>query len=88
MNGSELKQLLKEGKISSKTYEKVAIAKSYIEKKYSLKKEKEVEQKKNWEIFNKKINEMNLSEKEKEMIKKDILHKEAEIFRSKYSKLN
>ncbi len=83
MKGSELQQLLKEGKISSRTYDKVCIAKSYIEKKYSLKKEKEVEQKKDWEIFNKKINELNLSEKEKEMIKSDVLHKEAENFRSR-----
>ena len=33
-----LETLLKEGRISTKTYDRVNIAKSYIEKKYSLKK--------------------------------------------------
>ena len=45
MNGN-LQQLLKEGKINSKTLERVNIAKSYIEKKYSIKKTKEEEKKK------------------------------------------
>jgi hypothetical protein len=43
---NDLQQMLKEGKISSKTLERVNIAKSYIEKKYSLKKQKEEEKKK------------------------------------------
>lgn len=43
---NDLQQLMKEGKISSKTMEKVNIAKSYIEKKYSLKKVQEEEKKK------------------------------------------
>lgn len=46
MKGNDLQQLLKEGKISTKTMEKVTIAKSYIEKKYAMKKEKEEEKKK------------------------------------------
>lgn len=36
-----LETLLKEGRITSKTFDRVNIAKSYIEKKYSLKKTKE-----------------------------------------------
>jgi serine/threonine kinase 38 len=83
MKGNDLHQLVKEGKISAKTMERVNVAKSYIEKKYSLKKEKEEEKKKDWEYFNKKMEELNLSNKEKELIKKDVLHKEAEYLRLK-----
>jgi serine/threonine kinase 38 len=83
MKGNELHQLVKEGKISMKTMERVNIAKSYIEKKYSLKKEKEEEKKKDWDFFNKKMEELNLSTKEKDLIKKDVLHKEAEYLRLK-----
>jgi hypothetical protein len=43
---NDLQQMMKEGKISQKTIERVNIAKSYIEKKYSLKKSKEEEKKK------------------------------------------
>ena len=43
---NDIHQMLKEGKISSKTIERVNVAKSYIEKKYSLKKLKEEEKKK------------------------------------------
>lgn len=46
MKNENLQQLLKEGKISAKTLERVNIAKSYIEKKYSIKKVKEEEKKK------------------------------------------
>lgn len=46
MKNENLNQLVKEGKISEKTMERVNIAKSYIEKKYSLKKFKEEEKKK------------------------------------------
>ena len=41
-----LETLLKEGRITSKTYDRVNIAKSYIEKKYSMKKTKEEEKRK------------------------------------------
>lgn len=43
---NDLQQLLKEGKIKAKTLERVNVAKSYIEKKYSLKKVQEEEKKK------------------------------------------
>lgn len=42
---NDLQQMLKEGKISSKTLERVNVAKSYIEKKYSIKKSQEEEKK-------------------------------------------
>jgi serine/threonine kinase 38 len=76
-----LQQLLKEGKISSKTMERVQIAKSYIEKKYKMKRIQEEEKKKDWDYFNKKMEELNLSTKEKDIIKKDVLKKEAENMR-------
>jgi len=43
---NDINQLLKEGKITSKTLDKVKIAKSYIEKKYTIKKANEEEKKK------------------------------------------
>lgn len=46
---NELLTLQKEGKISAKTLERVNVAKSYIEKKYSMKKLVE-EEKKNSKI--------------------------------------
>jgi serine/threonine kinase 38 len=81
MNTPTLQQLMKEGKISSKTMERVQIAKSYIEKKYRMKRMQEEEKKKDWDKFNKKMEELNLSSKEKEIIKKDVIKKEAEILR-------
>jgi hypothetical protein len=42
---NDLQTLLKEKKISSKTMERVNIAKSYIEKKYSMKRTQEEEKK-------------------------------------------
>jgi hypothetical protein len=51
MKNNDLHQMLKEGKISSKTLERVNICKSYIEKKYSMKKVKEEEKKKGNFLF-------------------------------------
>jgi hypothetical protein len=81
INTPSLQQLQKEGKICNKTLDRVIIAKSYIEKKYRLKKIQEEEKKKDWENFNKKMEELNLSSKEKDMIKKDVIKKESEFLR-------
>jgi len=78
---TNLQQMLKEGKISNKTLERVQIAKAYIEKKYKMKKMKEDEKKREWDVFNEKLEELNLSGKEKELIKMDVIKKEAEILR-------
>jgi hypothetical protein len=78
---SSLQQLLKEGKISSRTIERIQIAKSYIEKKYNMKKVQEQDKKKKWEIFNNKMDELKLSTKEKEVFKKDVIKKESEVLR-------
>lgn len=77
-----LQQLVKEGKLSSKTTERVQIAKAYIEKKYKMKKIQDEEKKKDWDILNQKIEQLNLSNKEKDNIKKDAIKKEAELLRN------
>ncbi len=46
-----------------------------------MKKEEEEKKKEEWDLLNKKLGEYNLSSQEKESIKQDILHKEAEILR-------
>ena len=43
---NNLNELLKKGKITNKTIERVIIAKSYIEKKYNILKQKESKKKK------------------------------------------
>ena len=43
---TDLQTLIREGKITQKTLDRVNIAKSYIEKKYSMKKTQEEEKKK------------------------------------------
>ena len=43
---NDLQALIKEGKITSLTIDRVNIAKSYIEKKYAIKKTQEEEKKK------------------------------------------
>ena len=48
-NVKSLEQLYKEGRITLQTVERVKIAKSYIEKKYDMKKLKEEKRKKEWE---------------------------------------
>lgn len=83
MKADDLQKLVKDGKISTRTMERVNVAKSYIEKKYSMKKEKDEEKRKNWEYFEKKMDECNLSSKDKELMKKDVFQKEAEMMRLK-----
>jgi hypothetical protein len=73
--------ILSEGKISTKTIERVAIAKSYIEKKYKMKKLEEDKKKEEWDLFNKKLMDYNLPAHQKDSIKQELLHKEAENLR-------
>ena len=71
------------------TYERVKVAKEYIEKKYLLKKQEEVEKKKgkkkyisyfnkniDWDAIIQRMNELNIPEEEASKIKEEILHKE------------
>ena len=78
---NDLQQLVKEGKISTTTQNRVIIAKNYIEKKYHMKKMEEEDKKRDWDLFNEKLEELNLTKEEKEMIRKDVLHKEGEFLR-------
>lgn len=77
----DIHQLVKQGKISITTQNRVIIAKAYIEKKYHMKKMEEEEKRKDWDLFNEKLDELKLSKEEKEMIRKDVLHKEGEFLR-------
>lgn len=71
--------------------ERAENAKAYIERKYQKLKDEEKEKKEGrcalsitylaWEMLVKKMEKLNLSEAEQELIKQDILHKEAELNR-------
>jgi len=82
-----LQDLIKQGKITNKTLERVNIAKSYIEKKYSIKKIKEESKKKDWDLITSKLNNLNLPESQKEELKKNFLHQEAEQLRQQRKKM-
>lgn len=83
-------------RISIQTKDKVEAAKNFIEsilshvsslsviiEKYSMIKKEEMENQINWDLLKKKMDEMNLPENEKDQIKKEIQHKEAEKLRLK-----
>ncbi len=74
--------------ISSSTKEKAESAKAYIEKKYAKLKNEEKERKEAWDMLQKKMEVLNLSEAEQELIKQDILHKEAELNRKMRKKIS
>ena len=68
--------------------DKAESAKAYIEQKYQKLKTDEQDRKQGkwrvtaaWEMLQKKMQNLNLSEAEQELIKNDILHKEAELNR-------
>ena len=67
-----LEQLLKEHKISQRTYDKVTVAKQYIERKYNLKTAKNLE----WNEIINKIDSLKICDKEKQKIKKEIYKQE------------
>ena len=87
---------IRQKKIKMITYERVKVAKEYIEKKYLLKKQEEVEKKKgkkkyisyfnkniDWDAIIQRMNELNIPEEEASKIKEEILHKEGENLRKK-----
>ena len=67
-----LEQLLKEHKISQRTYDKVTVAKQYIEHRYNLKTAKNLE----WNEIINRINSLKICDKEKQKIKKEIYKQE------------
>ena len=76
-NKISLEELLKDHKISQRTYDKAKIAKHIIERKYNLQDIKNVE----WSYIIEKINSLDLSEEEKDKIKKEIIFLESSKFR-------
>ena len=74
--------------IDSKTKEKAASAKAYIENKYAKAKYEERERKEAWDKLNQQMKNMKLSEQEKVLIKQEILHKESENFRLQRTKVS
>ena len=67
--------------ISALSLEKAQFAKTYIEMKYSNKKRQEEEKIETWDKINKQMDDMRLSENERILLRKEILHGEAELLR-------
>ena len=88
---NSLEEVLDQNKINQQTYDRVKIAKEYIEKKYKSKKNQWNEKQIEWETFNNKIEELELCDIEVNKIKKEILKKDAvdlRVLRTKQSILN
>lgn len=84
---NSLEEALQQGKINSQTYERVKIAKQYIEKKYYTKKNQLSEKMQEWEMIQEKIKELGFNEGEAFKIKKEIQKKEAENLRNQRTKV-
>ena len=67
-----LEQLLKEKRISQRTFDKVKVTKQYIEHKYNLQTAKNLE----WNEIINRINSLQICEKEKQKIKKELYKQE------------
>jgi serine/threonine kinase 38 len=74
--------------ISDACREKVETAKAYIEHKYARIKEEEERKKTDWDDFNKKLSEMNLSTIEQDIIKQEVLHQEATQLRKSRQRIS
>ena len=61
--------------------ERAENAKAFIESRYNKLKNDEKERKEAWDMLENKMMRLNLSEQERELIKADIMHKEAELNR-------
>lgn len=85
---SEVQKLLKDKVITNKTIDRLFVAKNYIEKKYKMKKDLENEKRKEWEMFNEKLDDLEISNTEKKMIKEDVIKKESEILRESRKKMS
>jgi len=78
----------REIQVSQATKEKAEQAKAYIERKYSKLKQEEEEKRENWELLQKKMDDLKLGPSEQELIKRDIMHKESERLRLKRKKIS
>ena len=72
-----LEQLLKEHIISQRTYDKVIVAKNYIERRYNLQTAKNME----WNEIMNQIDSLQICQEEKQKIKKEIYNQEVVKFR-------
>ena len=77
-----LEQLLKEHVISQRTYDKVIVAKNYIERRYNLQTAKNME----WNEIINQINSLHISQEEKQKIKKEIYNQEVIKYRKSREK--
>lgn len=66
---------------SNQTRERAEGVKAYIEGKYAKQKNEEKEKKEAWDKLLTQMDRMQLSAHEKELIKQEIQHKEAELYR-------
>ena len=76
------------GQITKGMKDRAESAKAYIESKYQKLKKDESNRKQAWDILQHKMQKLNLSGAEQELIKQDILHKEAELNRKMRTKLS
>ena len=74
---TSLEKLLKDKKISQRTFDKVTIAKQIIERKYNLQGSKYLE----WNNIIEKINSLDITEEQKDKIKKEIYNQEVTKYR-------
>lgn len=74
--------------ISPQTREKVESAKLFIERRYAKLIQQERQKKLEWEQLYKKMQSLNMSEDEQEMVRLGILHKEAERLRAARQKID
>ena len=77
-----LEELLKSRKISQRTFDRVTVAKEYIERKYNLKSIINTK----WNELIEKIKKLNISEKEKNKIINEINQQESQKFRKNREK--
>ena len=77
-----LEELLKSHKISQRTFDRVTVAKEYIERKYNLKSIINTK----WNDLIEKIKKLNISEKEKNKIINEINQQESQKFRKNREK--
>lgn len=68
---------------SKETLEKVNIAKKYIEERYERLFEEERNRLMYWNLLNKKMKDLNLSNVEQKLIREDFMKQEAQMYREK-----
>lgn len=73
--------------VSATAKERAEAAKAYIEQKYAKLKKEETERKAAWTQLRQKMGELQLNAEEQEMIKQEIMHKEASALRDKRRKI-